>query len=301
MTDDDVKNSNNNDDLFDTDKHQSSVNTQEKLYTPNDYFPALEKWLHEAYMWQNVVASFPYFLLYNHCANHSGSLNSLNVPGTLAFNGNNYSTPNYFQQQIGRNENTTTQDSSVEGIECRIPPMWKRLIAEFLDFSILFILKLGVTFIAIDFFEIIDLDKFDFDLLYKDVKTALQITHDIMLLEIIHRVVVCIFETLWLAKGLGGRIGGATPGKTMLGLCVVRCESITSLSPDDELLLIKPGTDLGIKYAFMRSLIKNLVLSIFIPACFAFLYFRYNRAGYDMLCNTIVVEEPVRRYRPHQQ
>lgn len=103
-----------------------------------------------------------------------------------------------------------------------------------------------------------------------------------------------------MAKGLGGRIGGSTPGKTMLGLSVVRCESITSLSPDDQLLLIKPGTDLGLRYAFIRSLIKNLVLSIFIPASFAFFYFRYNRAGYDMLCNTIVIEEPVRRYRSHQ-
>jgi hypothetical protein len=39
------------------------------------------------------------------------------------------------------------------GIEYRIPPLWKRFIAEFLDFFILFFLKLAVTFVAVDFFD----------------------------------------------------------------------------------------------------------------------------------------------------
>lgn len=37
------------------------------------------------------------------------------------------------------------------GIEYRIPPLWKRLIAEFLDFFMLFFFKLAVTFMAVDF------------------------------------------------------------------------------------------------------------------------------------------------------
>lgn len=39
------------------------------------------------------------------------------------------------------------------GVEYRIPPLWKRFIAEFLDFLILFFLKLGVTFVAVDIFD----------------------------------------------------------------------------------------------------------------------------------------------------
>jgi hypothetical protein len=39
------------------------------------------------------------------------------------------------------------------GIEYRIPPLWKRFAAEFLDFLILFLLKLTVTFVVVDFFD----------------------------------------------------------------------------------------------------------------------------------------------------
>lgn len=40
------------------------------------------------------------------------------------------------------------------GYEYIIPPLYKRLVAEFIDFLLLFILKLVVTFIAVDMFEI---------------------------------------------------------------------------------------------------------------------------------------------------
>lgn len=40
------------------------------------------------------------------------------------------------------------------GFEYIIPPLYKRLLAEFIDFMLLFILKLIVTFIAVDMFEL---------------------------------------------------------------------------------------------------------------------------------------------------
>ena len=43
--------------------------------------------------------------------------------------------------------------------EFNIPPLWKRATAEMIDFSILFLLKVLVTFIAVDFFELLDLDR----------------------------------------------------------------------------------------------------------------------------------------------
>ena len=43
--------------------------------------------------------------------------------------------------------------------EFRIPPLWKRASAEIVDFSILFLLKVFVTFIAVDYFELLDLDR----------------------------------------------------------------------------------------------------------------------------------------------
>ena len=44
--------------------------------------------------------------------------------------------------------------------EFRIPPLWKRFAAEFIDFVALFALKLVATFVAVDTFDLIDLDSF---------------------------------------------------------------------------------------------------------------------------------------------
>ena len=84
-----------------------------------------------------------------------------------------------------------------------IPPVWKRIAAEVLDFLILFVLKVMITFIAVDFFELVDLEnyEFPFDLMQLntenvklDYSLALQFTQEILLLELVHRMVVCVFE-----------------------------------------------------------------------------------------------------------
>lgn len=46
--------------------------------------------------------------------------------------------------------------------------------------------------------------------------------------------------------------------------------------------------------ALVRSVIKNFTLAFFFPACFTVFFFQYNRAAYDILAKTIVVELPVR-------
>ncbi len=36
-----------------------------------------------------------------------------------------------------------------------IPPVWKRAVAEFIDFFILFVLKMGTTYLAINHFRLL--------------------------------------------------------------------------------------------------------------------------------------------------
>lgn len=49
---------------------------QESMKNPVDkYFLDLEKWLNDAYMWQGVAASFPYFFMCNQYMSHYTSLN----------------------------------------------------------------------------------------------------------------------------------------------------------------------------------------------------------------------------------
>jgi uncharacterized RDD family membrane protein YckC len=101
-------------------------------------------------------------------------------------------------------------------------------------------------------------------------------------------------QTFWLQRGIGGR-GGATPGKTAMGIRVVLCTKVTQTEgrPMD-VVTVHPGTDLGWGWAFARSFAKNVVLFFLFPICFVF-FFKHNRTGYDILCQTIVVEDPLRQ------
>lgn len=92
----------------------------------------------------------------------------------------------------------------------------------------------------------------------------------------------------------------------MMGLRVVQCRNVTSVDrPDDpDVVLVSPGTDLGLALALGRSFVKNMILAFLLPIWFALFFFRFNRTVYDLLCNSIVVEDPYRNLnnnRLHQQ
>ena len=128
--------------------------------------------------------------------------------------------------------------SETEWREFTIPPLWKRLVAEIIDFFILFILKLVITFVAVDWFSLVDLDRYDMsfwtaaaggtaDLDLQAAQDLFDFTSDFVLLEMIHRLVVCVFEALCLHRGFGRYPGGATPGKLIMGLRVVSCFQVS--------------------------------------------------------------------------
>lgn len=267
-----------------------------------EYFDALEKWMQSVYMWHCFAASFPYLVMSNQCFSPTSGQP---VGNQFPINRNTFTFP---QSGFGasanadhlRNRHTAQTHQVSNGIEYQIPPIWKRFVAEFLDFLILFFVKLAVTFIAVDIFNIIDLDKYDLDLLSRtgsiNYKTAVEMTAEIITLEGIHRIVVTIFEAFWIRRGQGGQVGGATPGKLIMGIRVVRCEKVTHIEgrPPD-VVLVFPATDLGWTRALARSFVKNLVLAVLIPALFALFFLKHNRTGYDILCHTVVVED-----RPRQ-
>ncbi|XP_067011205.2 protein FAM8A1 [Anabrus simplex] len=288
---------------------QATNSPQTATYqSSSEYFEALEKWMQTVYMWQSVMASFPYLLMSNQCLPTVASTSFVNnTPGSaFAFASPFHPVPPggidglRSRRPQTRSFRQAAPVNTAEGIEYRIPPIWKRFVAEFLDFLILFFVKLAVTFVAVDFFDVIDLDKYDLDLLSRntklDYKMAVEMTSEILLLEMMHRIVVCIFEAIWIRRGIGGRVGGATPGKSMMGIRVVLCEKVTPIEgrPVD-IVLVQPGTDPGLFWAFARSFIKNLVLAVLFPVCFALFFFKFSRTGYDILCHTIVIEDAPRR------
>lgn len=251
--------------------------------TRAEYFVNLEKWLNSFYVYQSLRATQPYFLLYN-------QFNSVSNGGFLPWPTNNLNITRQFQTAASGYLNTP---SAQQGLQCHIPPLWKRLAAELLDFFVLFFVKVVITFVVVDSFDLIDLNKFDLEIIQKDLKydnqAAMQVLYEIVLLEGIHRIVVCLFETFWLQSEIGQRLGGATPGKSLLGLRVVACDRITPVQGDE--VIVYPGKNLTVARAFYRSSMKNLVHAIFIPASLGFLYFQFNRFGYDVLCGTVVIED----------
>lgn len=83
--------------------------------------------------------------------------------------------------------------------------------------------------------------------------------------------------------------GGATPGKRFMGLRIVTCNSV--VPREGNRAMIYPARDLGLSRALVRSFVKNFSYALFLPTSGAVLFFTYNRAGYDLLCGSIVVED----------
>jgi len=296
------------------------------------YSAQVAQWLNQAYHAQMIQIGFPSFLAYQASLgrlnlgqtqtsqptpaaqnvnnnNPQGGQNinlNLNIPGM----GMNINLPG-----VGMNLNLGNNGPNVPILRATlvqasdaniftIPPVWKRIAAEILDFLILFVLKVMITFIAVDFFELVDLDNYEFplDLLNMDPENvkldynlAIQFTQEILILELIHRLVVCVFEALCTHRGPLGLPGGATPGKVIMGLKIVKCKQVTPLGLNR--VKVAPAADLGLGWAIVRSVLKNFSLAFFFPVCFSLMFLPYSRTLYDVMSRSIVVENNYRMNR----
>ncbi|XP_062573167.1 protein FAM8A1-like [Saccostrea cucullata] len=270
-----------------------------------EYTDQLHIWLYQYRMWSSVQSFSMMFPL---------MLNNCQIP--------QYSNPNsnsiYTQHTTSTSaaSNTTThnrapghsQGARIQrvGTVYSLPPLWKRVAAEIIDFIVLFYLKVMMTVLVLRQMgylredNIIELPadimpKFDFlEITEMDVEKAFSITSELIALEVVNRMMITVFETLCLCKGLGGMVGGATPGKRMLGLKVVSCIHVTPQAQGK--ILVCPARDIGFFSALIRSVIKNFTMAFFFPACLTVFIFKHNRAAYDILAKTIVVDA-----RPNQQ
>jgi len=271
------------------------------------YSAQVAAWLTQAYHAQMIQIGFPSFLAYQASIGRLSAATTpppqqninlnLNIPG-MGMNinlGNN--VPNV---PVLRATLVQASDANI----FIIPPVWKRISAEILDFLILFVLKVMITFIAVDFFELVDLDNYEFplDLLSLDPENvkldynlALQFTQEILILELIHRLVVCVFEALCTHRGPLGLPGGATPGKVIMGLKIVKCNQVTPLGVNR--VRVTPASDLGLGWAIIRSVLKNFSLAFFFPVCFSLMFLPYSRTLYDVMSRSIVVENNYRMNR----
>eukprot|EP00095_Tigriopus_kingsejongensis_P001500 maker-scaffold1086_size63525-snap-gene-0.12 protein:Tk01500 transcript:maker-scaffold1086_size63525-snap-gene-0.12-mRNA-1 annotation:"protein fam8a1-like" len=256
-----------------------------------EYAASVEQWLHQAYHRQIWALGFPTYLAYQ-------AAWSARPAPPPASGGPSSSGPSPFSPYHAVPPRPATP-APPPTLEFTIPPIWKRFTAEFVDFATLFCLKLLITYLVIDMLELFDVESFfrkhDRSLYLLaagheiDIEDAYELTSDIVVLEIIHRFVVCIYEIMCTFRGRSNMPGGATPGKLLMGLRIYRCDSI-AMTTHPNRVKVSPATDLGLFWASIRSVIKNTSVALLFPVFMTFLFMPYNRTLYDVMSKSIVVE-----------
>ncbi|XP_045481486.1 protein FAM8A1 [Harmonia axyridis] len=243
--------------------------------TREEYISSLKQWLDNARSWGEY--SRHYFL----CA---GLANEI-APSPANENSEPFRSTLQQRPQSGQ-RNPIFAPATYEFV---IPPMWKRFVAEILDFFILFVIKLILTFAAVETFNFVTVENFGLATIEKylqNPRMAMQMYVETLGLELLHRCVVCCYEVYWL-KGRPC----ATPGKRYMGLMVIQVDNIVPAPGRFEnKVRVSPGSCLGYQNALTRAVLKNLFIAFLLPICFTMYVFRYNRTGYDLMSKSVVVE-----------
>ncbi|XP_004536853.1 uncharacterized protein LOC101463443 [Ceratitis capitata] len=325
---------------------------ERELTTKEAYFASLNEWVKQANISQNAMALFPWYLINSYpqvFQNQQGfplgtSANGISpanaqVPGGVAANLNAVD-PNafgdrrriMFQYRILSDQVQAEIIQRSGGYEYVIAPFWKRVVAEIIDMVILLVLKIVVTFTIMNVFDLdlgFELDKEDLRKAIEDDDYAsfltmsmdfLAFSSDLLMLELLTKVIVCFYEAIWTAA-----YNGATPGKAAMNLCIKYVEAVYPLQPAADIqpqpqpfarqfqglqaqrlpitALILPAEVPTFQRAFMRAVAKNLIMTLLFPMCFVMIFFKNNRTAYDIATKTIVVEanqNPRIRHPPPQ-
>ncbi|XP_057226451.1 protein FAM8A1 [Malurus melanocephalus] len=170
------------------------------------------------------------------------------------------------------------------GQEFLIPSLAHRFIAEMVDFFILFFIKATIILSIMHLSGIKDISKFAMHYIIEEIDedTSMEDLQKMMIVALIYRLLVCFYEIICIWGA-----GGATPGKFLLGLRVVTCETSVLIAPSR--VLVIPSSNVSMTTSTVRALIKNFSIASFFPAFITLLFFQHNRTAYDIVAGTIVV------------
>ncbi|XP_032298395.1 protein FAM8A1 [Coturnix japonica] len=170
------------------------------------------------------------------------------------------------------------------GREFIIPSLAHRFIAEMVDFFILFFIKATIVLSIMHLSGIKDISKFAMHYIIEEIDedTSMEDLQKMMIVALIYRLLVCFYEIICIWGA-----GGATPGKFLLGLRVVTCDTSVLVAPSR--VLVIPSSNVSMTTSTIRALIKNFSIASFFPAFITLLFFQHNRTAYDIVAGTIVV------------
>ncbi|KAG7335669.1 hypothetical protein KOW79_000362 [Hemibagrus wyckioides] len=171
------------------------------------------------------------------------------------------------------------------GREYFIPSLLHRFLAEMVDFLILFFIKATIILSIMHLSGMKDISKFAMHFIVEEIDedTSMEELQKMMLMALVYRILVCFYEIIcvWGA-------GGATPGKFLLGLRVVTCDTSVLVQPSR--VRVVPATNVSLSASTIRALNKNFSIAFFFPAFITLLFFQHNRTVYDIVAGTIVVK-----------
>ncbi|XP_018934426.2 protein FAM8A1-like [Cyprinus carpio] len=170
------------------------------------------------------------------------------------------------------------------GREYTIPSPLRRFLAETVDFFILFCVKATIVLWIMHLSGMRDISKFMMQFIVEEIdeNTSLEDLQKMMAVALAYRVLVCVYEIvcIWGA-------GGATPGKFLLGLRVVTCDTTVLVQPSR--VLVVPASSVSLSASTVRALNKNFSIAFLFPIFITLLFFQHNRTVYDVVAGTIVV------------
>ncbi|XP_072227095.1 protein FAM8A1 [Leuresthes tenuis] len=171
------------------------------------------------------------------------------------------------------------------GREYTIPSPLQRFLAETVDFFILFCVKATIVLWIMHLSGMKDIAKFITHFIVEEIdeNTSLEDLQKMMAVALVYRVLVCVYETICIWGA-----GGATPGKFLLGLRVVTCDTSTLVRPNR--VLVVPASNVSLSASTVRALNKNFSIAFLFPVFITLLFFQHNRTVYDIVAGTIVVQ-----------
>ncbi|XP_037548852.1 protein FAM8A1 [Nematolebias whitei] len=171
------------------------------------------------------------------------------------------------------------------GREYTIPSPLLRFLAETVDFFILFCVKATIVLWIMHLSGMKDITKFVTHFIVEefDENTSIEDLQKMMVVALVYRVLVCIYETICIWGA-----GGATPGKFLLGLRVVTCDTSTLVRPNR--VLVVPASNVSLSASAVRALNKNFSIAFLFPIFITLLLFQHNRTVYDVMAGTMVVQ-----------
>ncbi|RXN26136.1 FAM8A1-like protein [Labeo rohita] len=127
------------------------------------------------------------------------------------------------------------------GREYTIPSPLRRFLAETVDFFILFCVKATIVLWIMHLSGMKDISKFMMQFIVEEIdeNTSLEDLQKMMVVALAYRVLVCVYEIICIWGA-----GGATPGKFLLGLRVVTCDSTVLVQPNR--VLVVPATSVSL-------------------------------------------------------